>query len=423
MNTPHTAIRIGECIYKPNTNSVAGAYHQLGEEWFYGVQNYDRMPPFFMNLVSSTDHWVFIASTGGLSAGRRNAESALFPYYTVDKITENADNTGHIAVLFVTKQEKTYMWEPFSDAYKGLYRVQRNLYKNVYGNTLIFEEVNKDLGMTYRYRWQTSDQYGFVKTATLVNNSTQSCSVQVLDGLRNLLPYGATTALQNGFSNLLNGYKRNELDPETGLGIYTLSSTLTDLAEPSESLKATTVWQIGLPDAQYLLSTQQLDCFKEGKVISQETDIRGRRGAYLVQSTLILNGNTDHEWQFVAEVNQDSGAVVSLINALKGEPNALASQLKADIERCTDDLVTLVANADGLQMTGDKLSANHHFSNVLFNIMRGGIFMDNHLINVADLQEFVLTRNTKILERNSEFFESLPEKIDVTDLLARAAKT
>ncbi|MEJ2279477.1 MAG: hypothetical protein P8Y70_17300 [Candidatus Lokiarchaeota archaeon] len=45
------------------------------------------MPPFFMSIVSSSNHWLFISSTGGLSAGRVSAEQALFPYYTDDKLT------------------------------------------------------------------------------------------------------------------------------------------------------------------------------------------------------------------------------------------------------------------------------------------------------------------------------------------------
>jgi hypothetical protein len=36
------------------------------------------------------------------------------------------------------------------------------------------------------------------------------------------------------------------------------------------------------------------------------------------------------------------------------------------------NLVALVASADGLQFTADKLIDTRHFSNVLFN-MRGGI--------------------------------------------------
>ncbi len=80
----------------------------------------------------------------------------------------------------------------------------------------------------------------------LQNNLDQPCVVRLLDGVQNLLPYGPTTTLQGTMSNLLDAYKRSEVDDATGLGLFTLSATLTDRAEPSESLKATVAWQVGL---------------------------------------------------------------------------------------------------------------------------------------------------------------------------------
>ena len=225
MTAQDCRINVGNCPYHHARDKVEGEYVTLLGERYYCIQNYDRMPPFFMNLVSSSDHWIFISSTGGLSAGRHNAESALFPYYTVDRITENAANTGPVSILRIATGNRTSLWEPFSSKYAGLYDVQRNLYKNVYGNKLIFEEVNADLGLTYRYAWRTSEAYGFVKSAWLINDSTDRCAVNLVDGLQNLLPYGATTALQTSFSNLLNGYKRNELEPESGLGIFAPHTT------------------------------------------------------------------------------------------------------------------------------------------------------------------------------------------------------
>ena len=284
MTVQGQRIYVGDSVYHHTRERAEGEYVTLLGERYYCIRNYDQMPPFFMNLVSSSDHWMFISSTGGLTAGRHNAESALFPYYTDDRITENSENTGHKAILLITRGGRTYLWEPFSTRYASLYRLQRNLYKNVYGNKLVFEEMNYDLDMTYRYAWRTSEKYGFVKTAWLRNGSADRCSVNLVDGLQNLLPYGATTALQATFSNLLNAYKRNELEPETGVGIFALSSTLTDLAEPSESLKATTVWQVGLEDARTLLSTRQLEAFERGADVTQESDVRGYSGAYLVNA-------------------------------------------------------------------------------------------------------------------------------------------
>lgn len=423
MSIQERALHIGDCAYRDGGGRVDGEYVPLLGEQYYRIQNYDRMDPFFMSIVSSSDHWLFISSTGGLTCGRRNADSALFPYDTDDKIAASSGETGHKAVLLVTKGCRTYLWEPFSGRCAGLYQVERNLYKNVYGDKLVFEETNHDLGLTYRYAWRTSDRYGFVKTAWLKDESGEGCSVALVDGLQNLLPYGANVQVQRLFSNLLNAYKRNELEPQTGLGIFALSSGLTDLAEPSESLRATTVWQTGLDNACYLLSSYQLAAFERGGEIIQETDVRGRRGAYLVHAGFDLSPTEARDWHIVAEVNQDHCSIVSLANSLRGDETELRAQLEEDIARGTKDLVSIVANADGLQLTGDRLSAAHHFSNTLFNTMRGGIFADNHTISKADLHDFVRVRNRPVLEACEGFFEELPEEMDVNELLARAAGT
>ena len=107
MTVQNQEIHLGDCVYHQTPDKVAGEYVTLLGETYYCIENYDQMPPFFMNLVSSSDHWIFISSTGGLSAGRQNAESALFPYYPDDRITENAENTGPVAVLLVTRGART----------------------------------------------------------------------------------------------------------------------------------------------------------------------------------------------------------------------------------------------------------------------------------------------------------------------------
>jgi len=400
---------------------VEGGYlTRLGEQ-FYCIRNYHRMPPFFMSVVSSSDHWMFISSTGGLSAGRTNAESALFPYYTDDKITENHANTGPLTLLRITRGDRIQLWEPFSARYDGLYSCQRNLYKNIYGNTLIFEESNAELGLTFAYAWRTSDKYGFVRTCWLTNDLTESCQVDLLDGLQNILPHGTTIRMQNVFSNLVNAYKRNELEPNTKLGLFGLSSKPTDLAEPSESLKTTVAWQVGLESPRYLLSTQQVDDFRWKGGIEEEVDICGQRGAYLVNASFPLEPATVKEWSIISEVNQDASQVAALIRALVETPDVMQADLLQDIETGTSDLVKIIACADGLQESGDRLSTAHHFSNVLFNVMRGGVFADHYTIHRDDLIDFVEARNKAIASNLSGFFASLPGKIGYRELIEKAA--
>ena len=58
---------------------VTGEFVNRAGERFYSIRNVDDMPPFFMSVISSDDHWIFVSSTGGLTAGRVSPETALFP--------------------------------------------------------------------------------------------------------------------------------------------------------------------------------------------------------------------------------------------------------------------------------------------------------------------------------------------------------
>src|SRR5450756_654278 len=137
---------------------------------------------------------------------------------------------------------------------------------------------------------------------------------------------------QNTFSCLLDAYKRSEVNAENGLAIFTLNSTLTDLAEPSESLLATTVMQLGLDQVEYLLSSIQLDGFRTGMGVTMETNMRGLRCAYFVHTTLNLAPDMEHAWHLVAEVAQDSPAIVRLSKRLRENRANLANALEGDIE-------------------------------------------------------------------------------------------
>ena len=210
---------------------IKGQQVTLDNEKYYKISNSDAMRPFFMSIVSDSNHWMFISSNGGLTAGRKNSESSLFPYYTDDKITESTDVTGSKTIFQIHVNGETKIWEPFSERQMGVYQIRRNLYKNSYGNKVVFEEINENLGLTFRYKWSSSNHFGFIKSASIINSSTESVKITLLDGLQNILPSGVTTDLQNSRSNLVDAYKKSELWPNVGLGIYALSAIIVDKAE------------------------------------------------------------------------------------------------------------------------------------------------------------------------------------------------
>lgn len=396
--------------------NIQGEYIHLFGELFYKIHNFDAIEPFFMSIVSSSDHWLYISSTGGLSAGRVSAEQALFPYYTEDKITENSENTGHKSVLLVSRAQRTRIWEPFSEHYRDNYRIERNIYKNIASTMVLFEELNLDLGMTYRYAWRTSEKYGFIKTNWLINTGDSACRIEFVDGIQNIMPANVTSVTQLTFSSLLDAYKRSELVPGTGLAIFALNSTLTDLAEPSESLLATTVAQVGLENADYLLSSCQLERFRQGEGVEQEVEMRGRRGAFFVHATVDLTPNSEHAWHLFADVCQDSTAITLKIEQLQSDRAVLQQDLEGDINANQKNLLRIVSSADGVQLSKNILVTNHHFVNTMFNVMRGGIFVDQYWIDSVDFKRFVSTRNPSALQENSDLFATLPARVQISDL-------
>ena len=178
-------------------------YVQIENEGYFKISNADTLRPFFMSIVSDSNHWMFISSNGGLTAGRKNAEYSLFPYYTDDKITESIEVTGSKSIFRISKDNETYHWEPFSDRYFGTQNISRNLYKNTYGNKIIFEEINNDLKLVFRYAWNSSNTYGFVRKSSLINQGEATLKISVLDGIQNVLPSGVGSDLQNRQSNFL----------------------------------------------------------------------------------------------------------------------------------------------------------------------------------------------------------------------------
>lgn len=397
-------------------NTVAIDIITIEDEQFYKISNCDKMRPFFMSIVSDSDHWMFISSNGGLTAGRKNAEFAIFPYYTDDKITEFADITGSKSIFQIRFDEKVLVWEPFSERFNQNYNLTRNIYKNFYGNKVIFEEINNDLQLTFRYQWNSSNLFGFVKKSEITNHSGVDYNITVLDGIQNIMPHGVNSDLQSSTSNLVDAYKRNELHSESGIGIFALSAIIVDKAEPSEALKSNIVWSLGMNNPTYLLSSKQLPAFRKLQKLTDETDIKGEKGAYFISNELYLPQNSTEKWNIIANVNQNQSQVIQLSESIIHD-KTLERQLDNDIELGKQNLIALTASADGLQFTADKFIDTRHFANTLFNIMRGGIFDDNYQIGKKDFTQYFAKANSEIFEKNQDFFLNLKEEFSYVELL------
>lgn len=401
----------------PKVGEVEGGFVALDGERFYRIAQYDAISPFFMTLVSAFDHWLFISSTGGLTAGRGDAERAIFPYVTVDRIHDSAGSTGGFTILRIRRGRHTSLWEPFSPGGRAVYRVSRNLSKSVVGHRLCFEEINHDLGLTFRTEWTTSGLFGFLKRATLVNDGADPVAVSVLDGMRNLVPAGVPGRLMESMSCLTDAYKLAEVVPQTALGVYALTAGITDQAIAKEALRATVAWSDGLPGAGVVLTEDQVAAFRRGETPHHLPSARGVRGLYGAWADFELAGRAVRRWLVAADQGLDQTAVAALAERLR--LGGIAAEAEADAAENGRRLRAIVGSCDGLQCGGDEMAAANHFANVLFNVMRGGVFVRGYTLLAADFARFVEQRNRGTAAAHRGWLEGLEARVAVPALAAQ----
>ena len=387
---------------------VNGSFCELNGKKYYKIENYDCMDDFFMTITSSSDIWNFCWSKGGITAGRIDSNHSVFPYYTSDKVSDASPYTGNYTGIAVKQTGSSECWEPFT-ALKASPSVQaeaskyliRNIYKSYNGTEVLFEEINTKLNLKFITGWTSSEKYGLVRISHIENLSDNDIECSVLDGCQNILPACCDSALQNSNSNLLNAYKKTDLEENTGLVVVGLSSVVSDKAEPNEGLYANTCWfstkdkVILAPNAPLQFSNAAASALPKYKDFVTNSCSKGERGSCFICKNLNLKAHSSEEWYQVFDTSLSTTQVAELINTLKNKAAAV-QDLKNNVALCDKQMTDFLSSADGIQSTADEITCLHHRQNVMFNIMRGGIILDNGKIDIADFVLFAKQRNKEL---------------------------
>ncbi|GLS92070.1 hypothetical protein GCM10007916_31400 [Psychromonas marina] len=406
-------------------SEVEGAFVDLKGERYYKISHVDQMSPFFISVVSASDHWLFISSTGSLSAGRIRPENALFPYKSVDHIHENSENTGSKSIFRITENDSLLLWEPFNTHQNNLYDIERHLYKNAIGDKIVFEEINHSLKLNYQYSWHTCEQFGFVRNVELSDFSGTERNIELIDGLQNVLPSGAPLGVLQTASALVDAYKWNEQLAGSSLALFSMYAKLSDRAEPSESLLATTVFSLDSEphsDDKILLSSQQLSRFRNGGDIHHEGLTKGVRGSYLLHKTITLKADQTRGWAIVADIDKNHADICDLQHLLL-TPIKLAKLVTKSVAHNQQELIKLMSGADAWQLTAEENTSVHHYANVLFNNMRGGVFANGYLLEKSDVVKSLFNANKLVMREHAEFIDALEDNLSHTQLIQHAKAT
>ncbi|MFN0185825.1 MAG: hypothetical protein ACKVQR_18600, partial [Aquabacterium sp.] len=379
-----------------------------GESW-YRIDGYDQAPPFFIALASDSDIWAFISTAGSLAAGRRDAEGAFLAYETVDRIHLRWEHTGPRTWIRIHDGDRVELWQPFAPRLLGG-AGQRSVWKNLSGTRLRFREAHPGGQLVFEHEWSSAAGLGLVRTVRL-RSTRGAVRVEVLDGVLNLLPPGVSVAHATTMSCLADAYKWNELHAGGRLGLYTLYAQIWDRAEPKESFQALVAWHAGLPaGSRTLLSDVQVDAFCRGEDVQEETLTRGRRGAFLVHvaATPDAQGLVWHQVFDSPRSQVQAAELAAWLEAGQGGPGAIADAVVAN----TAGLDELLGRADGFQHSADTMAAAHHRSNVLFNIMRGGVFADGTTFERDQLHAYIEQRHRPTAAALATTLARWPDRVE-----------
>jgi hypothetical protein len=400
---------------------------------YAAISDVDRLEPFLMHLVGNSDVWVFAGSNSPLTAGRVDPDTALFPYITADKLLRHSDSSGVRSIFRVRRESAgrteagalATLWEPWLGPRREATR--RSLYKRVDSTEIQYEEVHDRLGLRCEWSLTTCGRFGLVRRATLQNLFDEPAEAEYLDGWHQLVPPGIGISLWDRYSYLAAAYVRAEAAPDVPLAVYALNAAITDHPEANESLRSAVAWSVGHANPRVLLTDRAVEAFRAGaplEAIARESAanpaLRGEIGSYFVASATTIPGRASFTWYAVADTRLDAAAIVDLRGRLH-DPEVIRRDLEEAVETDRTGLRRRIAAADGIQRTSDETVSVHHFTNVLFNSMRGGTFQDSYSFPSADLRRHVRTHNRRVHERHRAWLEGLPDRLDLTRLRTEAS--
>ncbi len=373
-----------------------GSFENFQGHECYKISDTKDMEAFFINVVSSSDIWIFTSSKGGLTAGRKNADGAIFPYETDDKL-HSSFATGKKVIIKVGGN----FWEPFEKSIIPKYKIIQNIYKSIYGCKVTFEEINDDLKIAFSYTLESSEKFGFIVTSRIENLSEKDVEIEVVDGLQNIIPYGVNSTLQATSSTLVDAYKSAE-SLEKKLGIFSLTTVINDTPEPVEMLKANIAWTTK-KDAIIHFDERVFSDFYSGNICNEEANLYGKKCGFFISFKEKITAKNAISYSFALDSEYD---IIKIKELLKFIKTSDFSALSDDIENGIFDIKKSVELADGVQKSDDKIAISHHFLNTLYNIMRGGIFENEYTFNYDNFIEFAKIRNVNVTK-----YETVLDKI------------
>lgn len=200
----------------------------------YVMKDYDKLPAFSSFLpglagIKGIPLWVYYTNRGqGINSfGIHNKSNAIMEFNPANTAYENTSIKGFRTFI---KSNGQY-FEPFFTLDES---AERNFYINK--NSLTLEEINQKHGLriSVKYFVLPNDSIGaLVRRVQIVNLDNEPKTIEMIDGLPKIIPYGIRNGEYKEMSNLLKSWTEIK-NIEHQAPLYTMRSSSDDSAEVTE---------------------------------------------------------------------------------------------------------------------------------------------------------------------------------------------
>jgi len=213
-------------------------YH-LNAEGGFVIENYNFAKPFanfFPGIAGKygIPMWTFYVNRaqGICSFGTKDKDHAILEFFPANKAWQNVSSLGFRTFIKISSGHKPLFYEPFHNGFSNLgYRLANNM--QISSSGLIIEETNFTLGLRVKVEYfniPNASYAGLARIVSIKNLSRRLKNLQVIDGLPQVVAFGANNFFLKKLSRTIEAWIKVE-NLETGVPFYKLAVDPVDRPE------------------------------------------------------------------------------------------------------------------------------------------------------------------------------------------------
>ena len=223
----------------PRTFKEKKPKYYLNQQGEFVIENYNFARPFanfFPGIAGKygIPMWTFYVNRGQAisSFGIKDKDHSILEFFPANKAWQLVSALGFRTFIKFTPSGKTVIYEPFHNGCVNLGFDLKN-YMKVSAHALTLEEENFTLGIKIKVEYFNipNDTYaGLARIVTVLNMSSTSKKIQLIDGLPQIVPFGTSNLFLKKLGRTIEAWMNVE-NLDKGVPFYKLAVDPTDRPE------------------------------------------------------------------------------------------------------------------------------------------------------------------------------------------------